>query len=182
MPGSFVELRHEATHEDLPSLRRLQMATEQALQWLWHHYWSKLDASLSSQPENRDPAATEHWGPDIRGSLHRIFKTFVSARRDEIKKEGPKSGVESRSVRKAMDQLDALGATKRPALFRDEVISLLLADRMVVPSDVRWVLPQTALHAGPVTLTTRQGGRLLGWCLSNLGRPAVPPEPRVAIL
>ncbi|KAF4308426.1 Las1-like protein [Botryosphaeria dothidea] len=137
MPGTFVELRHEATHEDLPSLRRLQMATEQALQWLWHHYWSKLDASLPPQPENRDPAAAEGWGPEIRGNLHRILKSFVSGRRDEIKKEGPKSGVESRSVEKAWEQIDALGATKRPELFRDEVISLLLVDRVVVPSDAR---------------------------------------------
>ncbi|KAF2087931.1 Las1-like protein, partial [Saccharata proteae CBS 121410] len=42
MPGSFVELRHEATHEELPSLGRLRQATLQALEWLWDHYWAKL--------------------------------------------------------------------------------------------------------------------------------------------
>ncbi|KAL1628656.1 rRNA-processing protein las1 [Neofusicoccum ribis] len=152
MPGSFVELRHEATHEDLPSLRRLQMATEQALQWLWHHYWAKLDASLQPPPDNRDQAAPEDSGSSIRGSLHRILKSFVSGRREEIKKEGPKSGVESRLSGKALEQIVALGATKRPQLLRDGVISLLLADRMIVPSDARWVR-RNALHAQPATLT-----------------------------
>ncbi|KAK0664348.1 Pre-rRNA-processing protein las1 [Lasiodiplodia hormozganensis] len=134
MPSSFVELRHEATHEDLPSLRRLQMATEQALQWLWHHYWAKLDASLPAPPpENRDQVA----GPETRASLHRILRSFVSGRREEIKRDGPKSGVEARSSGRAIEQIVALGAAKRPGLLRDEVISLLLAGRMIVPSDAR---------------------------------------------
>ncbi|KAL0262901.1 rRNA-processing protein las1 [Diplodia seriata] len=133
MPTSFVELRHEATHEDLPSLRRLQMATEQALQWLWHHYWSKLDASPPPPPEDRDHAT----GPEIRAALHRILRSFVGGRREEIKRDGPKSGVESRSSGRASEQIVALGAAKRPEMLRDEVISLLLAGRMIVPSDAR---------------------------------------------
>ncbi|KAL1639214.1 rRNA-processing protein las1 [Diplodia intermedia] len=133
MPTSFVELRHEATHEDLPSLRRLQMATEQALQWLWHHYWSKLDASPPSPPEDRDHATS----PEIRAALHRILRSFVGGRREEIKRDGPKSGVESRSSGRASEQIVALGAAKRPEMLRDEVISLLLAGRMIVPSDAR---------------------------------------------
>lgn len=139
MPGSFVELRHEATHEDLPSLRRLQMATEQALQWLWHHYWSKLDVSLQPLPENRDQAAAEHPVSLLRASLHRILRSFVSGRREEIRKEGPKSGKESRLSGIAMVQIVALGSTKGPAPLGQQVISLLLDDRMIVPSDARCV-------------------------------------------
>lgn len=151
MPSSFVELRHEATHEDLPSLRRLQMATEQALQWLWHHYWAKLDASLPAPPpENRDQAA----GPETRASLHRILRSFVSGRREEIKRDGPKSGVEARSSGRAIEQIVALGAAKRPGLLRDEVISLLLAGRMIVPSDARWVPRGFSACPQPAKLTT----------------------------
>lgn len=46
MPPDFVALRHEATHEELPGLKRLVAATEQALAWLWQVYWSRLDDVL----------------------------------------------------------------------------------------------------------------------------------------
>lgn len=39
LPASFVELRHQATHEDLPSLVVLRRATTRALEWLWDYYW-----------------------------------------------------------------------------------------------------------------------------------------------
>ncbi|KAI4131495.1 MAG: hypothetical protein LQ347_002965 [Umbilicaria vellea] len=39
LPASFVELRHQATHEDLPSLVVLRRATAKALEWLWDYYW-----------------------------------------------------------------------------------------------------------------------------------------------
>ncbi|KAF2863229.1 Las1-domain-containing protein [Piedraia hortae CBS 480.64] len=45
MPLDFVHLRHEATHEELPSLVRLRAVTVRALQWLWTVYWDKLPAS-----------------------------------------------------------------------------------------------------------------------------------------
>lgn len=43
VPASFVELRHEATHRDLPSLVVLRNAAQRSLDWLWEFYWAKLD-------------------------------------------------------------------------------------------------------------------------------------------
>lgn len=43
LPASFVELRHEATHRDLPSLVVLRSAAQRSLEWLWGYYWSKID-------------------------------------------------------------------------------------------------------------------------------------------
>lgn len=43
LPASFVELRHEATHRDLPSLVVLRNATQRSLEWLWDFYWGKLE-------------------------------------------------------------------------------------------------------------------------------------------
>ncbi|KAI9743161.1 MAG: rRNA-processing protein las1 [Claussenomyces sp. TS43310] len=44
LPATFVELRHQCTHEELPSLRRLRAAAEGSLQWIWQHYWKGLEA------------------------------------------------------------------------------------------------------------------------------------------
>ncbi|KAL8717834.1 MAG: hypothetical protein Q9225_004957 [Loekoesia sp. 1 TL-2023] len=43
LPASFVELRHEAIHGELPSLVVLRQAAEKALAWLWTDYWKHLD-------------------------------------------------------------------------------------------------------------------------------------------
>lgn len=42
LPASFVELRHQCTHEELPSLQKLRSATDKSLQWIWEHYWKGL--------------------------------------------------------------------------------------------------------------------------------------------
>ncbi|KAE8349701.1 glyoxylase [Aspergillus coremiiformis] len=43
LPASFVELRHEATHRELPSLTVLRNAAQRSLEWLWDSYWVKID-------------------------------------------------------------------------------------------------------------------------------------------
>lgn len=48
LPESFVEIRHSATHDTLPSLPVLQSATIAALDWLWHHYWNVPDKELEN--------------------------------------------------------------------------------------------------------------------------------------
>lgn len=44
LPPGFVELRHQATHEALPALRRLRAAARQALAWIWGYYWVNMEA------------------------------------------------------------------------------------------------------------------------------------------
>ncbi|TVY29455.1 Pre-rRNA-processing protein [Lachnellula hyalina] len=42
LPATYVELRHQATHEELPSLAKLRSASVKALRWIWEFYWVKL--------------------------------------------------------------------------------------------------------------------------------------------
>ncbi|KAK2801492.1 hypothetical protein FQN50_007708 [Emmonsiellopsis sp. PD_5] len=42
LPASFVELRHEATHRELPSLIVLRNAAHRSLDWLWGFYWAAV--------------------------------------------------------------------------------------------------------------------------------------------
>ncbi|KAL4974693.1 Las1-like-domain-containing protein [Aspergillus desertorum] len=48
LPASFVELRHEATHRELPSLTILRGAAGRSLEWLWGFYWGGLASGPSS--------------------------------------------------------------------------------------------------------------------------------------
>src|SRR5690606_5022219 len=55
LPASFVELRHEATHRELPSLVVLRRAAQRSLEWLWEYYWAKI----------ADPSAQDYGGTDF---------------------------------------------------------------------------------------------------------------------
>ena len=43
LPRLLVDVRHESTHSQLPSLPVLRYAAWEALRWLWTHYWQQQD-------------------------------------------------------------------------------------------------------------------------------------------
>ncbi|PTB62869.1 Las1-domain-containing protein [Trichoderma citrinoviride] len=74
LPATFVELRHQATHEQLPSLAKLRSAARKALDWIWDYYWKHLgEADRAKDPckelLSKDMAATanEGSGPEPAG-------------------------------------------------------------------------------------------------------------------
>lgn len=48
LPATYVELRHQATHEELPSLQKLRTAAVKALRWIWDYYWAQLTSDVPS--------------------------------------------------------------------------------------------------------------------------------------
>ncbi|KAK8209846.1 Las1-like-domain-containing protein [Phyllosticta capitalensis] len=130
MPTSFVELRHEATHEDLPSLRRLQMAADQALEWLWQHYWAKLDAPAQT---SQDTSTTTT--PDARADLHRILRAYLNNRRSEIRTSGASTHSNASSYSHDASRAIASLCQQDAAHAPGALVSLLLDDRLIVPSD-----------------------------------------------
>ena len=45
LPASFVDLRHQATHENLPSLPILRQAVKKGIDWLWQDFWCRQGIS-----------------------------------------------------------------------------------------------------------------------------------------
>jgi ribosomal biogenesis protein LAS1 len=77
LPATYVELRHQATHEELPSLSKLRTATQKALKWIWEHYW----VSLTS----RKVAGKLH-GNDCKAYVNRLLKEEDHSRRQEMER------------------------------------------------------------------------------------------------
>ena len=48
LPSSFIQIRHQITHEGLPSLVVLRRVSEQALDWLYNDYWIHLHSPNSA--------------------------------------------------------------------------------------------------------------------------------------
>ena len=57
LPALFVDLRHEATHGDMPSLSNLRSAAKRALEWLWEDYWKGLGRDDASDGVGIDEEA-----------------------------------------------------------------------------------------------------------------------------
>lgn len=58
LPASFVELRHEATHREPPTLVVLRKATQRSLEWLWDNYWAGIDELGDAPPLDSDDTAS----------------------------------------------------------------------------------------------------------------------------
>lgn len=155
MKAEFVALRHEATHEELPSLRRLVKATGEALEWLWRVYWSRLgegegelqqagmggiistSTTNVAEEEGRggggEISMAEHLRDDVKGQAREIFKAYRAARREALKMKKKKATKdqkeEMRATSKALRSL--MGTSK---LRIRAVADVLVEDRFLIPS------------------------------------------------
>ncbi|KAG5655736.1 hypothetical protein KAF25_008855 [Fusarium avenaceum] len=73
LPATFVELRHQSTHEQLPSLTKLRTATKKALLWIWDYYWKQLGED-SSDPCRK--AVLRYLGEGDQGKLGAVAEEF----------------------------------------------------------------------------------------------------------
>ena len=95
LPASFVELRHQATHEDLPALVVLRRATARALEWLWNYYWQHQDEPNENMGELDRPvlfARDEKYGPgegEVENGRERVHEDDGDESVGIYKWEGP---------------------------------------------------------------------------------------------
>ncbi|EJS42827.1 las1p [Saccharomyces arboricola H-6] len=76
LPSWFVDLRHWGTHErDLPSLEMLRWAADEALSWLYVHYWN--DEELEDGGEGSDDDEN-NYGYGMNEKLQRYMNTLAN--------------------------------------------------------------------------------------------------------
>lgn len=54
LPATFVELRHESTHEALPSMAKLRRGAGKALRWIWEYYWRHLGDDIEEDGSGQE--------------------------------------------------------------------------------------------------------------------------------
>ncbi|KKF94656.1 Protein LAS1 [Ceratocystis platani] len=80
LPATFVELRHQATHEPLPSLSRLRAAARKALVWIWEYYWMHLPL-VDIEEVTTTVAGPETWGSQ---GNHMVQKALPTGAQQEV--------------------------------------------------------------------------------------------------
>jgi hypothetical protein len=81
LPLRFVDMRHQITHEKMPSIEELARLTEEALDWMYRRWWEVYAAFDSTE-------AWQQWGAS---ELHRLRNSTVASggKRDaEAKEDG----------------------------------------------------------------------------------------------
>ncbi|KAL9047200.1 MAG: hypothetical protein Q9214_000171 [Letrouitia sp. 1 TL-2023] len=131
LPSSFVELRHQTTHGELPSLLVLRQATLKSLDWLWNHYWSRLEDTSDTndvQPLNNN--GNEALRRELIHILHNYLHTRQLLQRANSDKE---IGISSDTVRDPSIQLVRLCKDDKRALL--EVVDTLLKNETFIPGN-----------------------------------------------
>ncbi|CEL03380.1 hypothetical protein ASPCAL04535 [Aspergillus calidoustus] len=141
LPASFVELRHEATHRELPSLTVLRNSTQRSLEWLWGFYWGRVDAvsgPISGGPGLFDSSLSAeaiYDGEDaLRGSLKGILEQAAAVIEVEADGDEPprkrRKKVQTRLVGTAEQVVSVLKRVTDGSRILAEV---LLQDRILIP-------------------------------------------------
>ncbi len=88
LPATFVELRHQATHEQLPSLTRLRTTARRALDWIYGYYWKHLsDAPRPGCEDEGVERAGETAGVALRNLIDRYLEEEDAAKWSALKDE-----------------------------------------------------------------------------------------------
>eukprot|EP00743_Colponemidia_sp_Colp-15_P005652 GILK01006077.1.p1 GENE.GILK01006077.1~~GILK01006077.1.p1 ORF type:complete len:572 (-),score=80.46 GILK01006077.1:205-1878(-) len=135
LPSWLVDLRHEATHNQLPALPMLQFGAQQALQWLSINYWDKQWTHLSST------------GARIKECIHgyREAQTLWVKLDKEKLAVDQASGLTTKVLRKRTKKaLLQLVATTSPDALKSMLIPLLLEPGYMLPPTVSKAKSNTA--------------------------------------
>jgi ribosomal biogenesis protein LAS1 len=130
LPDAFVELRHEITHGQLPSLVVLRNYAQRALSWLWTNYWRYLDLK-SIRPVKDHQEVFEN---NVRDSL-REFRDS----RTQAAKKNPDILKEPRSAKASEIGLELFRMCRGEADGVKILCKVLLESKFLIPSTKSYV-------------------------------------------
>jgi hydroxyacylglutathione hydrolase len=86
LPATFVELRHQSTHEQLPSRAKLRSAAHKALAWIWDYYWKHLGED-DGDPRTLSNRGGPRQGQPCADAVLKYLREEDEARRRAVRDE-----------------------------------------------------------------------------------------------
>lgn len=153
LPATFVELRHQCTHEELPGLGRLRAAAGKAMDWIWEFYWKGL--------EERNEDMVERGGNVRMEECRRVVGEWVSWRVEEKVGRGVgRANGKEKSFREMLGKWSLeevvgvlledvnTGLTDSATLLERVRLGRDLMSNEVQDIDVEWSLGEEAFDSG----------------------------------
>ncbi|KAI8337152.1 Las1-like-domain-containing protein [Chlamydoabsidia padenii] len=118
LPQYFVQLRHAATHEELPSLVVLRQASIQALRWLDNNYWSAQIREDALTTVNEESLKT----------MSELITEYKEKRKAYLKKQTTDGNLSyMKYIKKLIPMLSS-------DILQESIIDLLLKNGGLVPT------------------------------------------------
>jgi ribosomal biogenesis protein LAS1 len=161
LPASFIDIRHDAIHGDLPSLMVLRTVAQKALHWLWNDYWKYLDVEAGTTDE-AETAAFVHQRESLKEQFRTIFEAHLSAA-PTISSASPPQDP-SRANEPTNTCLRLVLACKGNRGPLTEMIKFLLEDGMLIPPRPQVVpLPHVIPNIDRPRLSYTMDGLFSSW-------------------
>lgn len=147
IPASFVEIRHEATHGELPPLVIFRRAAERSLAWLYAEYWKELGDDGRKPIFDGEGGLLNGQTTDLKILLKDLLRTHLkkgitatAKGSAEVSKVSTETAAE---IGKSIVRL-CEGDTKK----LQTLVEVLLERKMLVPSSKTYVPhPHIQTHA-----------------------------------
>lgn len=121
LPASFVELRHEATHREPPSLVVLRNATQRSLEWLWDYYWAKADPDATFLPPPPAEADDEEGLRVLRDAVRDCVRLFLEeGEQQQNQQEQQQQQQPARKKRRVQTLMGTSLATRLGSVCREK--------------------------------------------------------------
>ncbi|PVI01481.1 Las1-domain-containing protein [Periconia macrospinosa] len=139
-PLALRETRHCIVHRHMPSLAELKRAATQSLAWLWEWYWSHLDAAFAVDSTTTTTATSSSSKEmlterEVKERLQGVLKTYVRARKMEIRSRGRGTGKGGEVEKKAAQAAVASVLYVEARSKYDILLDLLIAEKAILPAD-----------------------------------------------
>lgn len=143
LPASFVELRHQVTHDELPSLVVLRQAAERSLAWLWQHFWANIGDVLekATQDAGAKDAAKEELVKTLREGFRDLLRSYVKDRLRDYKARGDQAQFISPSEEKDITK-EICKACARACIDDSHTLAILAS----VLSETKFLIPANRTH------------------------------------
>lgn len=131
VPASFVDLRHQATHGEVPSLKVLRQATERSLDWLWQYYWEKIEDEAGvvlADPKNE----LHEYLTNLKQQFLDILRQFLKEQIQAAKKPRKRSKQAEEPSPPSCVQLVRICKGQDPVI--EVLSSILLEQGLLVPA------------------------------------------------
>ncbi|XP_065850946.1 uncharacterized protein [Euphorbia lathyris] len=118
IPRTLIDIRHESSHRDLPSLTLVRNAAVQAIHWLKAYYW---EPQMELIPYQRDGSAEIR--KEIKSKLQQLASSINEGRNSQLEA----SPIEGKSAGKKKQNTKMLkGLVRLYSSSSSEVLSVLL--------------------------------------------------------
>lgn len=134
LPASFVEIRHAATHEELPSLSVLRTVAVRALDWLWTNYWSVVGVATT----------TDGMGAGAGNERVQLLQARLTLKRwRQLRRDNPlrelKQGDPAPEGREAFAIIKECVAICKDEEGREALVDAFLEEKALIPAGKKYV-------------------------------------------